>query len=408
MAPGRRLADGDWANLEVLPVMRTSALTVIILLLILSATLGLAPLLAPSTFFLTNPMFVPLVTVLTDALLSVELFRVGAGRRLIDTLVLAMFLGHLAFGTDTHFTLVIGNPVALALEYTFAGVPVLLVSLFAFTLVGPSVQNLGVGALGDIDAFSILDDLGSVTDALHSSGIGFVAVLAIDDAFLFVVLRVTLFADASGLLVVEHPGMSACRRRRDALAMLLYLGKLTDTHLALVIGDLSVLAIEDTHLLMVLLVAFFADAGRLCVVELLGVDANWGSSLALAMFVDGEFVGAFANVFVLVELQGLFALRSAHILVVRLEVWVLADTILADALLIVRAVWHARRVVVLLGVTLLALALVILVYLVLTGTGRLRGFIDMASSILVTATFGATNTAHVEGSSWATLAVVPA
>jgi len=161
MAPGGRLADGDWANLEVLPVMRTSALTVIILLLILSATLGLAPLLAPSTFFLTNPMFVPLVTVLTDALLSVELFRVGAGRRLIDTLVLAMFLGHLAFGTDTHFTLVIGNPVALALEYTFAGVPVLLVSLFAFTLVGPSVQNLGWVHLGTSTHFPSLTTLGA-------------------------------------------------------------------------------------------------------------------------------------------------------------------------------------------------------------------------------------------------------
>jgi len=338
--------------------MRTSALTIILLLLVISATLGLAPLLAPSTVPLALPIPVPLEAVLTDALLPVlaQLLRVGASGCGIDTLVRVVLLGNLACGTDARLPLVgLGDQIALAFDHALAGVPVPFVSLHtitlvgmliqflgvsasrrrvdtfvlvvrllnlasrtdahlalvvgqlvtlaldhafavlvslvamgAFALVGPSIQLFRMSALRDIDTLSVLVLLlGESTNAHLPLIIGHLSVLAIQYAHLFVVLLVSRDADATGLLVVELLGMGAGRRGYDAFAMLLDLGSEANACFSLGIRNLAVLAVENTHLLVVLLVPRDADASVLLFVELFGVSAGGGSSLALAVLVDG-------------------------------------------------------------------------------------------------------------------------
>ena len=206
--------------------MRTSALTVILLLLVISATLGLAPLLAPSTILFALPIPLPLEAVLTDALLPVlaQLLGVSASGCGIDTLVRVVLLGNLACGTDARLPLVgLGDQITLALDHALASLPVLFVSLDTFTLVGVRVQFLGVSALGNIDTLSVLIlHLRCVADTLLSLGVRFVAILADDDTLVTLTGHEALGAFAFESVLVENPVVGANGNTRAPLLLRLF------------------------------------------------------------------------------------------------------------------------------------------------------------------------------------------
>jgi len=265
-----RLADGNPTNLHVLPVMRTSTLTVILLLLVISATLGLAPLLAPSTILFALPIPLPLEAVLTDALLSVlaQLLRVSASGCGIDTLVRVVLLGNLACGTDAHLPLVgLGDQITLALDHALASLPVLFVSLDTFTLVGVRVQFLGVSALGNIDTLSVLIlHLRCVADTLLSLGVRFVAILADDDTLVTLTGPEALGAFAVKSLLVENPVVGANGNTRAPLLLRLFGTVATVLVLVQNEGCLAIGSADVVFVLDVLVLPAFTVS---CIVSLL-------------------------------------------------------------------------------------------------------------------------------------------